>query len=57
MKYKYEFEVSEDFVKGYCMECDLGYEEYYEDEYDSGWDVRCVLGCNYEKCPLIEVIE
>ena len=56
MKYKYEFEAPKDFEKGYCLECDLGYEEYIEDEYgDTDWEVRCVLGNNHKNCPLIEI--
>lgn len=53
IKYRYEFEASSDFVKGYCHECPLSYQEI------SNWlDIDfCTLGYNYEECPLQEVGE
>ena len=56
MKYKYEFEALDDFELGDCEDCPLHFEQCGEDEYGD-WDVkiRCVLGCNYEECPLQEI--
>ena len=52
-KYRYEFEAPPDFVKGYCHECPLSYTDS-----DYWLDVDfCVLGVNYEDCPLEEVGE
>ena len=52
-RYRYEFEVSSDFVKGYCHECPLSYQDI------SNWlDIDfCTLGYGYEECPLQEVGE
>lgn len=53
-KYRYEFEAPHTvFKKGFCHECPLSYQDI------SGWlDVDlCVLGVNYEDCPLQEVGE
>lgn len=50
-KYRCEFEAPPDFVKGYCHECPLSYTDS-----DYWLDVDfCVLGVNYEDCPLEEV--
>lgn len=52
-KYRYEFEAPQDFIKGYCHECPLSYQDF------SAWqDIDfCTLGYNYEECPLQEVGE
>lgn len=50
IKYKYEFEAPEYFKKGDCCACPLGYDEY--DDMYADWNRLCVLGCNYEDCPL-----
>lgn len=51
-KYRYEFELN-DFEKGDCDKCHLSYQEYYN-RYEC-WDDICVLGYNYDECPLEEV--
>lgn len=53
-RYKYEFEFM-DFEKGDCCSCALSYQSY-NDQYEE-WNDLCVLGCNYEDCPLVEVSE
>lgn len=53
MKYKYEFEIDDEFEKGDCYDCPLHYEEYY----DRDDAIRCVLECNYNECPLVEIEE
>ena len=53
-KYRYEFETPLLFIKGYCQECPLSYVD--TDGYGDDMDV-CVLGYNYEECPLQKVGE
>ena len=55
-KYRYEFYMPDFFEVGFCDICPLAYLEDGEDEYGD-WDVKihCVLGCNYEECPLQEI--
>ena len=47
MKYKYEFEAPDDFEAGCCYNCPLSYIDI-----DNNCDVRCVLNCRYDECPL-----
>ena len=62
MKYKYEFEVDEDFEKGYCYDCPFSYIGDWND-FDSLSDLYCSIGKiadddGYDSiCPLIEVEE
>lgn len=49
--FKYEFEINDNFTKGDCYCCPLSYEQTYEFE----TEIFCSIGCNYNKCPLIEV--
>lgn len=53
MKYRYEFEIDEDFVKGHCYNCPLAYVDYN----DRDWNPICVLQCRYDECPLEKVEE
>lgn len=53
MKYKYEFEVDEDFEKGCCYDCPLSYTDFDDDDYNP----RCVLWIGYYECPLEKVGE
>ena len=50
MKYKYEFEVNEEFQKGCCYDCPLGYIDY-----DDDCDAHCSLHTRYDECPLEKV--
>ena len=48
MRYKYEFEIDDNYFEhGCCYECPLSY-------YD-GNDNFCVLNCRYDECPLEKV--
>ena len=51
MKYKYEFEAEESFEKGYCYACPFHYMDYHE------YEGHCVLGTQFDECPLEEVEE
>ena len=51
-KYKYEFEVPDDFQKGYCHDCPLTYLSYDE---DYGYEALCCVYARYDNCPLQEV--
>lgn len=53
MKYKYEFEATDGFQKGYCHSCPFAYDE----EHSDGYDACCVLMTPYDECPLVEVEE
>ena len=53
MKYKYEFE-ADDFIKGFCRGCPLGYVTSDAHGYHI---VECVLGYLAIDCPLEEVDE
>lgn len=52
MKYKYEFEVDEDFEPGNCRECHLSYIDW-----DNPGEYYCVLYADYDECPLEKVKE
>ncbi len=47
-KYKYEFEVDDDFEKGCCFDCPLQESEWYECNISEASD-------DSKKCPLVEV--
>lgn len=51
MKYKYEFEVNEDFEPGNCCECHLSYIDWD----DPAGEPYCVLHAEYGECPLEKV--
>lgn len=55
-KYKYEFEMPDDFQPGECGECPLSYEEWREDEYgDTFWWTHCPIDDDVNaECPLIK---
>lgn len=56
MKYKYEFEMYENFKKGHCYTCPLGYIDYDDDiDYDDNFDTHCFLNARWDECPLEEV--
>lgn len=50
MKYKYEFKMDENFEKGCCYSCPLGYIDY-----DDNFDTHCFLHARWDECPLEEV--
>ena len=50
MKYKYVFEVPDDFEPGCCANCPLSIIDWDNDQ-----DLLCVLDCRYEECPLEKV--
>lgn len=50
-KYKYEFEVNEDFEPGNCYECHLSYIDWD----DPAGEPYCVLHAEYGECPLEKV--
>lgn len=52
MKYKYEFEADEYFVKGRCSDCPLSYIDY-----DDDFEICCALHARWDECPLVEVKE
>lgn len=54
-KYIVEIETDDDFEPGCCYECPLHYTEWYDDDGYSECNDYCVLGEDYERCPLIEV--
>ena len=56
MKYKYEFEMSEDFAKGDCYDCPFSYEDDFGCDGESDYAPRCVLYAKYDECPL-EIVE
>ena len=52
-KFKYEFEIDDDFENGDCSNCPL-----YIEEEECGVDFsHCVLSRNEKNCPLKEVIK
>ena len=51
MKYKYEFEASDDFENGCCANCPLSIIDCSDN------DLSCVLHYSYEQCPLEKVKE
>lgn len=57
MKYKYEFKMDENFEKGCCYSCPLGYIDYDDDieDYDDNFDTHCFLHARWDECPLEEV--
>jgi len=55
-KFKYEFEVDDDFEVGDCYNCPFQEWEYYDDDGYTETYPYCVLsGSN--GCPLVEVVE
>lgn len=52
MKYKYEFETSDDFEKGCCANCPLSFIDWTSEQ-----DLSCPLNCSYDECPLEKVNE
>lgn len=54
-KFKYEFEVDDDFEKGCCYDCPM--QEWVDYDYGDGYidtDLRCVLSSSHNNCPLEE---
>ena len=55
MKYRYEFEMNEDFEKGCCYTCPMSYVDW--NNFSDFDDVYCVLHKKYDECPLVKVEE
>lgn len=53
-KFRYEFEIDDDFEVGYCHKCLFNEWEWYDDGYSDCYQ-RCVLYSSSSECPLIEV--
>lgn len=55
-KFKYEFEVDDDFEVGDCSRCPFEQWEWYDDDGYNDCSPYCVVwGHGDEKCPLEEV--
>lgn len=50
-KFKYEFEVDDDFEVGVCYDCPL----YEWVDCNNSMRLHCVIGYPYVYCPLVEV--
>lgn len=56
-KFKYEFEVDDDFEVGCCMDCMLGEWVDYDDDGYSETYLRCIIHGHIDGCPLVEVTD
>lgn len=55
-KFKYEFEIDDDFEVGCCFDCPLHeWVDYDDGDGYSETYLRCVINSSFESCPLQEV--